>query len=551
MVKHLALTLHELFQIIWNLEILPQDFRDASIVHLYKNKGNRQFCDNHRGISLLSIAGKILARVLLNRLMSHLEKGILPESQCGFRKERGTIDMVFAARQLQEKCQEQNISLYSTFVDLTKAFDTVSREGLWKIMAKYGCPEKFISLVRQFHDGMLARVQDNGETSEPFPVTNGVKQGCVLAPTLFSLVFSAMLTDAFQYSDVGISIRYRYDGSLFNLRRLQAKTKVSKDKINDLLFADDCALNATSEEGMQNSVDKFSDACKNFGLTISTKKTEVLHQPAPRESYNEPHISVNGQRFNAVEKFTYLGSTLSRSVTIDDEVNIRIAKASSAFGRLRKNVWERRGISIETKLKVYKAVVLTSLMYASETWTVYRRHAKRLNHFHTTSLRKLFGIKWQDKVTDTEVLLRAGFSSIHTMLKQTQLRWAGHVARMPDHRLPKKLLFGELVHGKRSRGGQKKRFKDTLKISLKDFNIDHSSWEEASMERSHWRNVVRDGAKMYEENRIETAEKRRFDRKSRADRSPTAATIPCPHCTRTFRAQIGLVSHLRTHKRMK
>ena len=261
--------------------------------------------------------------------------------------------------------------------------------------------------------------------------------------------------------------------------------------------------------------------------------------------------SINGQKLNAVEKFTYLGSTLSRSVTIDDEVNIRIAKASSAFGRLRKNVWERRGISIETKLKVYKAVVLTSLMYASETWTVYRRHAKRLNHFHTTSLRKLFGIKWQDKVTDTEVLLRAGFSSIHTMLKQTQLRWAGHVARMPDHRLPKKLLFGELVHGKRSRGGQKKRFKDTLKISLKDFNIDHSSWEEASMERSHWRNVVRDGAKMYEENRIETAEKRRFDRKSRADRSPTAATIPCPHCTRTFRAQIGLVSHLRTHKRMK
>ena len=105
-------------------------------MHLYKRKGNHQACDNHRGISLISIAGKILARVLLNRLIAHLEKGLLPESQCGFRKERGTIDMVFAARQLQEKCQEQNIDLYSTYVDLTKAFDTVSREGLWKIMAK-------------------------------------------------------------------------------------------------------------------------------------------------------------------------------------------------------------------------------------------------------------------------------------------------------------------------------------------------------------------------------------------------------------------------------
>ena len=98
--------------------------------------------------------------------------------------------MIFTARQLQEKCQEQNVDLYMTFVDLTKAFDTVSREGLWKIMAKFGCPAKFIAMVRQFHDGMLARVQNDGEFSDPFPVTNGVKQGCVLASTLFSMVFS-------------------------------------------------------------------------------------------------------------------------------------------------------------------------------------------------------------------------------------------------------------------------------------------------------------------------------------------------------------------------
>ena len=98
--------------------------------------------------------------------------------------------MIFTARQLQEKCQEQNMDM--TFVDLTKAFDTVSREGLWKIMVKFGCPTKFIAMVRQFYDGMLAQVQNDGEFSDPFPVTNGVKQGCVLAPTLFSMMFSAI-----------------------------------------------------------------------------------------------------------------------------------------------------------------------------------------------------------------------------------------------------------------------------------------------------------------------------------------------------------------------
>ena len=91
----MALTekLHQLFQLIWQHETVPQDFKDATIIHLYKRKGNRQACDNHRGISLLSIAGKILARVLLNRLTAHLEQGLLPERQCGFRKARGTVDM--------------------------------------------------------------------------------------------------------------------------------------------------------------------------------------------------------------------------------------------------------------------------------------------------------------------------------------------------------------------------------------------------------------------------------------------------------------------------
>ena len=187
-----------------------------------------------------------------------------------------------------------------------------------------------------------------------------MKQGCVLAPTPFSLTLSA-----------GIGIRYRYDGSLSNLRRLLAKTKVSTDTINDLLFADDCTLNAASEADMHHSIDKFSDACNNFGLTISTKKTEVLHQPIPGKPYVEPNISVNGQRLNIVEKFTYLGSTLSHTVVIDDKVNTRLAKASAAFGRLHKNVWDRRGITTETKIKVYKAVVLTTLLYGCESWTVY------------------------------------------------------------------------------------------------------------------------------------------------------------------------------------
>nr|VZI13343.1 unnamed protein product [Spirometra erinaceieuropaei] len=212
-----------LFQEMWRQGEVPQDFKDATIVHLYKRKGNRQVCDNHRGISLLNIAGKIFARILLNRLNNHLEQGLLPESQCGFRRHRGTPDMIFAARQLQEKCQEMRTHLYSTFVDLTKAFETANREGLWKIMQKFGCPERFTQMVRQLHDGMMARVTDNGAVSEAFAVTNGVRQGCVLAPTLFSFMFSAMLMDAYRDERPGIRIAYRTDGHLLNQRRMHSQ----------------------------------------------------------------------------------------------------------------------------------------------------------------------------------------------------------------------------------------------------------------------------------------------------------------------------------------
>ena len=105
---------------------------------------------------------------------------------------------------------------------------------------------------------------------------------------------------------------------------------------------------------------------------------------------------MKGQRLQVVDNFTYIGSTLSRVVHIDDEVNARIAKASAAFCQLRGSIWDRSGIRLDTKLKVYRSVVLPTLLYACETWTVNQRHAKRLNHFHTSCLRKLLKIKWQE-----------------------------------------------------------------------------------------------------------------------------------------------------------
>ena len=121
---------------------------------------------------------------------------------------------------------------------------------------------------------------------------------------MFTIFFSILLREAKEDLPDGICIRFRTDGSLFNLRRLLAHTKTIEELITALLFADDCAFFAHMVEALQHIVSRFSDAAKNFGLTISLKKTEVLYQPPPREAYSPPHISIDGTNLNTVEHFT-------------------------------------------------------------------------------------------------------------------------------------------------------------------------------------------------------------------------------------------------------
>ncbi|KAI8487562.1 hypothetical protein Bbelb_347960 [Branchiostoma belcheri] len=145
-------------------------------------------------------------------------------------------------------------------------------------------------------------------------------------------------------------------------------------------------------------------------------------------------------------------------------------------------------------------------------------------------------ITWQDKVSDTEILQRADLPSIHTLLRRAQVRWAGHLVRMPDTRLPKRLLYSELAEGKRSVGGQKKLFKS--------FKIDTSTWESAAQDRAAWRSHISSGATLYEQTRIAEAVRKRVSRAAPTSRTPE--THLCPTCA--FRPRIGLVSHSRTHK---
>ena len=171
--------------------------------------------------------------------------------------------------------QEHQKPLYIAFIDLTKAVDLVSRDGLFNILMKIGCPPNLHSMIRSFHDDMKATIQYQGSMSEPFNIKSGVKQGCVLALTLFGIFFSLLLKHVFGTSTEGVYIHTRSDGKLYNITRLTAKTKLRKTTIRDMIFAGDAAVTAHTR--------KTNVLCQDVDtppvITIDNYLLEVVNHP--------------------------------------------------------------------------------------------------------------------------------------------------------------------------------------------------------------------------------------------------------------------------------
>ena len=154
-------------------------------------KGDRPDCGNYRGISFLCIAGKIFARILLNILSTHVTPEVVPETQCGFRGIRNTVNMIFCLRQLQEKCIEQNRPMYMVFVDFSNAFDTVGRTGLWQLLRKYGCSEKFTTMIEALHIGMVLYQPNSTRTLIEDIMVDGNKLNSILEFTYLESTISS------------------------------------------------------------------------------------------------------------------------------------------------------------------------------------------------------------------------------------------------------------------------------------------------------------------------------------------------------------------------
>ena len=385
-------------------------------------KGDLSVCDNWRGISLLDVFGKLFARILKWRLELVAEME-LAESQCGFRKGRGCMDMIFCARQLIEKTVEHEETVYIVFVDLKKAYDSVPHEVMWKALEKYGYPSNMIKLIRSFHDGMSAELKINGELLEgEINVTNGLRH----------LVGSR-------------------------------SKKHNTTKWGDVKFADDTAIVSTSKDKIIHAMNALFSVTGRWGLTISVPKTKAM--VVSRTDSMQPELQLDSASAEMVNEFKYLGSVLHCNGQADADVKVHIDKVSQAFGNLKRSVFQDRSLSVTTKHVVYQAVVLGTLLYGSETWTTKRAIMQKLETFHNRCLRGIFGItrtrQHDDHISSSEIREMFGMKELmQEVVTLRRVRWLGHVARMDGHRMPKQALFGHLNKA-RPFHGVKMRWKDT------------------------------------------------------------------------------------------
>ncbi|CAH8498299.1 unnamed protein product, partial [Schistosoma bovis] len=406
--------LYLLFKKIWEEEQVPMDWKEGHLVKIPK-KGDLSKCENYRGITLLSIPGKVFNRLLLNRMKDAVDAQ-LRDQQAGFRKDRSCTDQIATLRIIVEQSVEWNSSLYINFIDYEKAFDSVDRRTLWKLLRHYGIPEKIVNIIRNSYDGLQCKVVHGGQLTDAFQVRTGVRQGCLLSPFLFLLVVDWIMKTSTSEEKHGIQW-------------------TAQNQLDDLDFADDLALLSHTHEQMQMKTASVAAVSASVGLSIHKGKTKVLKFKAE----NSNPITLDGETLEDVESFTYLGSIIDEQGGSDADVKARIGKARVAFLQL-KNIWNSKQLSTNIKVRIFNTNVKAVLLYGAETWRTTTTTIKKVQVFINSCLRKILNIHWPDTISNSLLWERTNQLPAEEEIRKRRWKWIGHTLRKSSNCITRQAL---------------------------------------------------------------------------------------------------------------
>ena len=326
--------------------------------------------------------------------------------------------------------------VYIGFVDFEKAFDRVSHDRLIEILEGVGIDQADIIIISNLYWNQQATVKINGESTRSFEVKRGVRQGCVLSPILYNIYSEIMMRDVLN-SDIGI--------------------KVNGEIISSCRYADDTALLAESEVGLQRVIDKLDRVGINYGLRINTKKTKVMVMSKAKVG-PKINITIRGEALQQVSDFSYLGSLISSDGRCEKEVKKRIVLAKQAFVNLKE--FFKSGVNLSLKKRLLECYVWSVVLYGSETWTLSKAMQARLGSFEMWCYRRILKISYKEHISNATVLSRIkSKSKLLKIHKQRKFKYFGHMIRA-EGRLSV-VCMGK-IEGKRARGRQRLSWMDEV-----------------------------------------------------------------------------------------
>jgi hypothetical protein len=389
--------------------IAPPLWLNSAIIPLHK-KGNFNDPSNYRGIALTSTAAKIFNKMLLHRLRSLIDHKLRP-SQNGFRPHRSCTQHILALRRIIENCTiYKRHSVLITFIDFSKAFDSISRQYLQDTLFELDIPTYLINAIFSLYRGSTSQVMTPHGLTDKIRVDRGVLQGDTLAPYLFVLVLDRVLRRALD------------DKSWGYCHKVRRSSRSADEFVTDLTYADDIAAVSTTFEDAQAQLTAIANEGKAAGLAINGSKTELLVVGDLAAEEPERTLSLYDNPIKRVTQFVYLGSQIASS---KQDTARRIRLASHHIGLLQP-VW-KAPLSPGLKLRLFRTLIEPILFYACETWILPTTAMEQLRRAHNVLLRRALGIRWSARVPNAEIFSRTPSADI--IVEERTLRFLGHISR--------------------------------------------------------------------------------------------------------------------------
>ena len=448
----MVLLLEELFLVIWHEEVVPRQWREGLIINLFK-KGDREDPGNYRGITLLSVVGKVFCKILNNRLVQCLDKeGVLHEGQAGFRFNRSCMDNIYTLNELIQGRIREDKQTYAFFLDIQKAYDTVWHNGLWYKLWDVGIRGKMWRVIKKMYAESRSVVFLEGEKSEGFSVEQGVAQGCSLSPILFSVFINDLLKEVEQ-AELGVQLN-------------------SGKRINGMLFADDFVGISDTKENLQRLIDVVYNFCNRWRLRANVNKSAVM--VFSRNIVNGDWMW-GERKLPNVSSYTYLGIDFSYNGAWDLHIKKVLDTGKRRVNQLH-SIISNRDINLSARRLILLSVVRPSVEYGSEIWEGNKAKISALESIILKGAKKILGCS--SKTCNEAVRGDMGLETLKSRRDRAKLKWWYKLVTMSEDRYAKQ-LFSQKWNIKPRRGRQRKMWSSMVDDIFTSLGIDKGEWLEA------------------------------------------------------------------------